>query len=62
MHGLKGEPTEVLYIRIKASGKKFLQSMAKREGVTITRCVEHIIDCYKDKLNASNKKKSSRAN
>jgi hypothetical protein len=53
------ESTEVLYVRVKSKHKKFVEKLAKRSKVSVARTINHIIDCYRESENASNKRKSS---
>jgi uncharacterized protein (DUF1778 family) len=40
---------ERLYLRIEPNRKELLKRVAKREGVTLTQCIDNAIDEYLNK-------------
>ena len=54
----KPEPTAVMYLRVKSKNKRFIASLARKKGVTVTAYIDYLIDCHRDKI-AGKQKKSS---
>lgn len=58
----KDEPKDVLYARVKTSNKKFVEKQAKKEGVPVAAYIDYMVDCHRELVNASNKRKPRRRN
>ncbi len=58
---LKQEPREaVLFVRVTDKNKRFIARLAEKNKVDMAHYMNYVIDCHRESLNASNKKKLKR--